>query len=263
MKKILSEKSSLIEDYPVSKRSFDDLNNSFKLSYTRPYSCNGDILIDINTNIKSDIKLKVPVDIIITHALLDLPLTESEGIAAYYILRQNDNSELYFTYAITPASYNEGIVTPTPQPNGQVEYLVPTYNGYEKINQALFESYQVLYFQSIEIREFTGNKTYRIKDFEAKYGKKHPTNTFYSENEFYYFHENNKEIAVDTTLFYLTFNHGATYIKDPYSGSFKVQTPVLIFEYDNVLQINNMKLSPGEPYKAKALDVGRLCPPDC
>lgn len=255
--------------FPIPEASVQDLTSNFSIAYKSAFINPQGTAEFVNQTIINNQNLKIKVADIVSFLGINPEYNNNNGAALFYILDLDNNNNRYFTYAITPATYdyNQKKVIPILNPNPNEQYLVPTWNGsFKKIDEAEFQVRKNDYLGTIKIRELSYNQALQINTLEGITTKKHPTNCFYSDEQIYKFHKDNKDIAANPDLFYLKIVNGAIYknynTQDQYY-SFKVQVPILIFQYDNALLSNDSALVQDKPYENKAMDVGRLCPPSC
>lgn len=260
------------EGFPVQQAAVKDMINSFNMSYSSVFINNNGQAEQINPNI-SNIVLKIKVSTIVDFLGIDNIYNPNHGVAFFYIIDKDKDGVEFYTYAITPATYDaEKGVQPKPNANNVIEYLVLTPDNIiqgKRISNSDFKNvYQKNYFDKIKVREYSLSRTFTTNYLETLTSKEHPTNCFYSDEQIYYFHEHNKGVATSTELFYLTVINGAMWC-DYYNNStnlnyyFKTQRPILLFKYNNEVLSSDNVLDFQRPYYYKALDVGRLCPPDC
>lgn len=257
------------EGNPLTQSSVQDMVNNFNLSYKFGFMNNG-----VSELINKDIfnfNLKIKVETIKAFLSIDNIYNLDHGAAFYYIIYIDSQNREFFTYAVTPAKYDSTTKKVTPKVNsqGEFEYLVFTPDNIvtgHKINQTEFQTYRNAYINKVEIREFTINDTVKTTDITSLTNEEHPTNCYYSDQQIYFFEKDNSSIPINQNNFYLNLFNGAIYKEYKFNGkiyNFKVQTPILIFEYDSSIISSDRVFDPQKPYYYKALDVGRLCPPQC
>lgn len=244
---------------PMFRQMLTNYENAFLSSYKHSFYDNNGILKTINTNIEASGDIKLPFNATTKTHLQLTDNTTGAGCSIYPIVDTHIISPTqtidYFTYAVTPAIYsNQQITNKVQQTSNQVEYLVPTYNGsFKKIDQNEFNILQNKY-NSISIRESHSNQLYNIQGLPNN--KVHPTNVFHENTEINLFLSDNN-VNVNSGN-YIYFRHGATYLIQ-YSGlDMEIHTAIL-----DVGTVNDSPLVRPQFYMNKALDVGRLCPPDC
>lgn len=132
------------------------------------------------------------------------------------------------------------------------------------------------YLNQVNINNFSDNTSCSIQLLTtdpANPAMGAPTRCTYSLTQFYNLLWDNQDFIfsdVSTRTFNptarLRLDHGAVFIETyqpvGYAGMFKVQTPVLSIESNNLWQISDDAVA-GPLYRLKGMDNGRYCPPQC
>lgn len=235
---------------PVPKKLKSSMEAHFNQSYK-----NG-----VNPNIGSP-KLDVKWDLISQY--VDFPSLVNQtsiGVALFYVL---DTSIDYFSYVITKAekvfSAGKWRINPIPLKDG---YLMFTPEAYKIIAHSDLNIYKNHYKDTVKVRQWPNGNFLPVKSLTN-----HPEVSFFEGGKFFSFIENNINLAGITTDYDFTVYNGAiNFINitdiDDNSYSCDLQTPLIVIENRNIPGIDD-SFDVNFPYRNKALDVGRLCPPEC
>ncbi len=252
---------------PLKKSMVENAQKNFETCYINPFAGIGGATTYLNQNISDQYALKVNLQTFINHLGLNTPANPNEGGAFYYILNRDINNKWYFSYALTPAEYQNHQVTATPP--GSIQYLTPLHSGNNTlIDGTNINPYIADFNNNVEVRELGTDQKILAADFQSQINTKHPTNTFLDKQQLTKFiTDNGFSIASPPQNVYVRFLHGGVYLKKFGSYNVRVLTTILVLEDFN--QPTSTLLLDNEPYditalyKNKAMNVGRLCPPQC
>lgn len=241
--------------YPIVK----DLFLGFGLSYK--FFCNNDISTP-------DLKVKWnDIDAFIN--VKEYENNKDTGYGLFYILDYDAANNLYLTYAISPAYFNDNAdsVFAIKGSDSVLNFLVIEAAGTTRvIDSSEFIELRDLYNDSLDVCGLISRSIIPIKSIE-----KAPKSCYYSGKEVHYFFDDNNYFRsanqIKDSLYVRIYNGGINREMPPdpdvpFFTDLLLQTPILMFEYGNNPNIT-YETSRKYGYYGKALEVGRLCPPEC
>lgn len=251
---------------PLTLKMVNSSENLFKTSYKHSFAGTGGISTPLNPDIKDNYALRIRLTDFITHLGLNTPINSNEGASLYYILNKDNNNNFYFSYALTPSLYQNNQIISTPINN--VQYLTPLYDGSTDIIPATnISTYINWYKEEVEVRDVSTDNLTTVKNFSNQVGVLHPTNTFLSKQQLINFIiHNNFSLTNPAPHINVRIINGGISITQYGTRNFMIHTSILILENTNLtspLLIDNNPYKIPEIYYLKAMNVGRLCPPDC
>ncbi len=242
---------------PVSNSKFIDDTESFNAVYQSqfdptPYPQPNPLVYPLKIQWDS---VKKYINLGILHR------TENEGIAIYYTVR-DENDERYFSYALGYAQIVEpnDTIECSPLSTAGGKYLsLKKGGGFDIIDAQQLSLDTARYHDSVYVLDrHPVLYTYLAKEL------KHPRYCFINNKALRKVEAHNGNIVGDTI--YLSFYHGAYTKTIDYPTSspvdIEVQTPILVIEDHNGFHYLD-EIDHFYKFKFKALNIGRLCPPDC
>ncbi|MDL5049515.1 hypothetical protein QQ054_26205 [Oscillatoria amoena NRMC-F 0135] len=182
------------------------------------------------------------------------------GVGLFYTLPANKS---YFSYIIAKAQVINDTIIPVPIFNNSYLMLGPNSALAQEISSQEIITYMNLYKDNVEVRQWPTNNTLEIKDLSN-----YPKVCFFEGRKFYEFITQNIDLTLGNTSTYdLTVYNGSINTENISHTntnlySIDIQTPLLIIENNDQPALSS-EFNITKPYSNKALDVGRLCPPDC
>lgn len=191
----------------------------------------------------------------------------NEGIGIFYLVDNDTLTSLKFAFVVTKAkrevnATGDTIITPLPNSTGKYLMLSPTSN--REITGSELGNYMAAYKNNVKFKPFmvSAPPSYSVNNYN------HPHVLYHIGDSAYSFYEDNYNPTTNPNPV-IVIENGA-YIKPitltetstSTKKDFEVHVPIILFKQNGVLSLDDIDY-PGKPFKNKALDVGRLCPPDC
>ncbi|MBO6516800.1 MAG: hypothetical protein JJ975_09640 [Bacteroidia bacterium] len=216
----------------------------------------------------ADSTLKIPLKTL--HEMGDNLFTRfgdatSQGVAFHYVLR-DEGGKKYFSYVVSAATLltKDPPVFPTIKGNNKSYFWLKENGGIEPITHKEMDVLKAAYLQQIKVKDtYPKDSVIHIKDFE------HPTFSFFSGKSLKAFFTQNisgRNIQhLDLHIFNGAVHNEDVVLSSGHKDTLDVQVPILVFA-DNqkgTIYMDGGAFSDTQPYRNRALDVGRLCPPEC
>lgn len=189
--------------------------------------------------------------------------SKDTGVGFFYVI-DTMNASMTLTYVIVKAMRDIDNDTIKPIFHSDTSKFLMLTNstpeGYRKITLAQFKNYSSYYKEHLQVRRV--NNVYNVKDI------RHPQICFQRGDSLAKFYNHNVDLIPPQSNLFLVIKNGAAFPKAQimnYAGTvfdLLVQIPIFIFKYNGSLLLDNSQ-NTKKTFQNKALDVGRLCPPDC
>lgn len=233
---------------PIAKSTAENMMNDFEWFYK---------LRNVNPNLLSQ-KILIKAD-------QALAIAENPNL----------NNHIHFHYIIHNNAFSY-IIEVTETASGNSLYYRPDNEDLVASSAAELNVLKLAYLSQVNINNFSDSSQCSVQLITtdpANQAMGIPTRCTYSLSQFYNLLWDNQEFIfsdVSTRTFNptarLRLDQGAvfiqTYLPVGYAGMFKVHTPVLSIESNNLWQISDDAVA-GPLYRLKGMDVGRSCPPLC
>lgn len=256
-----TEASCVIKSYsfPLITQFVTTLNSIFQQHYEYR-----------NTNIKN-YNLKIKYADIFNANYINLEYIKDKndtGIALYYAIDTTVNGQKYYTYLITMAksTHSENKDSIEPMATENLKMITYDFNlntgGFYKITTStnFTSKHHKLYKDSVKFHMLTQSSTTTNHGYDEL-----SLICYHSGKKTYEFITDNYSIDSLPQNLYVTINNGAL---SDCELKRRYQTPILILGLPSAsgngleLLIDDTTYN-GKPFRNKALDVGRLCPPEC
>lgn len=184
--------------------------------------------------------------------------TSDTGIVFYHVVVQETATAApYFSFAYTPADRREGYRAA--QSRTGKYYLIKSNGNIETLPKSVIDTYRQKYWTEVVVRGLSGNQPVNLSSVIDTVPE-----CFYSARDLERFRLDNGYISTNPNM-RIDFIHGAMHRQigsGSTLGNYKLHTPVLVLR-KGVMPLLNNSVNFSKPYENKALDIGRLCPPEC
>lgn len=239
----------LTDGFPLPLQLHIELKNNFYKTY-------------LPHNSIADLNLRIPLSNIFDSTLgIDTALMRTsggDGVILHYAVEQAAPGP-HYSYIISYGKLTTSGLNPIPVKvtGGENFYLHLKHTTTELVNQTEFDALTNYYKNNVKLSDYCA---YNVAKFVNQVNY-HPLKCYYDSTNLIRFMKDNAPLAGR----YLHVFNAAVYqdlVKIGGQGT-HVQTPILAFGDNTLPTVSSGAFDHNKPYKDRALDVGRLCPPNC